>query len=311
MAATGRAACTVSPNILRRRRARSHQDYYFGGSYAAAGRSRPCLLPEPLKLAGGLRILVHGDPTFMVMDNLKRQFEQVIGTEIHQRAFSIDRLREEGLRNAERDAAATTSSPSICPGSGNSPKAGVLRPLDEVMDVARLDPADFHTAGWKATHWGGAPMACRRRQRRNCCSIAATCSPRPGSSRPRDGRSDARARALHDPRRGRSRHRLERGAGTALGHTVLMTMADFGQPVLDTPEIAGGFDTRNLASRGVPPDNRHPAGLRAAEFLMELFAVRRPKSCRCPGTSGCVPMPTGPSRWPMATRCSRRISSLT
>jgi hypothetical protein len=23
---------------------------------------------------------VHGDPTFMVMDNLKRQFEQVVGT---------------------------------------------------------------------------------------------------------------------------------------------------------------------------------------------------------------------------------------
>ena len=28
-------------------------------------------------------------------------------------------------------------------------------PLDEVMDLARLDPADFHTAGWKAAHWGG------------------------------------------------------------------------------------------------------------------------------------------------------------
>jgi multiple sugar transport system substrate-binding protein len=49
---------------------------------------------------GGLRVLVHGDPTFMVMDSLKRQFEQVIGTEISQRAFSIDRLREEALRNA-------------------------------------------------------------------------------------------------------------------------------------------------------------------------------------------------------------------
>ena len=58
---------------------------------------------EPLKVPGGIRVLVHGDPTFMVMDTLKRQFEQVIGTEISQRAFSIDRLREEALRNAARD----------------------------------------------------------------------------------------------------------------------------------------------------------------------------------------------------------------
>ena len=34
---------------------------------------------------------------------------------------------------------------------------GVIRPLDDVMDVARLDPADFHTAGWRAAHWGGRP----------------------------------------------------------------------------------------------------------------------------------------------------------
>jgi hypothetical protein len=61
-------------------------------------------------------------PTFMVMDNLKRQFEQVVGTDIHQRAFSIDRLHQEALRNAERKAAATTSSPWICPGSASSPK---------------------------------------------------------------------------------------------------------------------------------------------------------------------------------------------
>ncbi|MBT8412254.1 MAG: sugar ABC transporter substrate-binding protein, partial [Octadecabacter sp.] len=80
------------------------EDYYFGGSYMDAKSIPPLqVLPEPLKLAGGLRVLVHGDPTFMVMDNLKRQFEQSIGVQIHQRAFSIDRLHEETVRNAERD----------------------------------------------------------------------------------------------------------------------------------------------------------------------------------------------------------------
>jgi hypothetical protein len=30
---------------------------------------------------------VHGDPTFMVMDNLKRQFEQIVGTDITSAPF--------------------------------------------------------------------------------------------------------------------------------------------------------------------------------------------------------------------------------
>ncbi len=106
-------------------------------------------------MAGGIRVLVHGDPTFMVMDNLKRQFEQVIGTEIHQRAFSIDRLREEALRNAEREHSRYDIIAVDLPWVGEFADKGILMPLDEVMDMARLDPADFHTAGWKAAHWGG------------------------------------------------------------------------------------------------------------------------------------------------------------
>ena len=65
-------------------------DYFYGGSYVSgqAAIAPPRALLSPLKLAGGLRILVHGDPTFMVMETLKRQFEQIVGTDIHQRAFS-------------------------------------------------------------------------------------------------------------------------------------------------------------------------------------------------------------------------------
>jgi multiple sugar transport system substrate-binding protein len=79
-------------------------DYFYGDSYVPGQAliQPPTALLSPLKLAGGLRILVHGDPTFMVMENLKRQFEQIVGTDIHQRAFSIDRLHQEALRNAER-----------------------------------------------------------------------------------------------------------------------------------------------------------------------------------------------------------------
>jgi multiple sugar transport system substrate-binding protein len=96
------AAWAGSRGALRRRGRRG--DYFYGGSYVTGSGAiaPPTALLSPLSLAGGLRILVHGDPTFMVMENLKRQFEQIVGTDIHQRAFSIDRLHQEILRNAER-----------------------------------------------------------------------------------------------------------------------------------------------------------------------------------------------------------------
>ena len=137
------------------------RDYYFGGSYMTTTQLIPPIqvLPEPLKPVGGVRVLVHGDPTFMVMHNLKRQFEQVIGCPIHQRAFSIDRLRDEGLRNAERKVSRYDIVAVDLPWVGEFAARGVLMPLDEAMDLARLDPADFHTAGWAAAHWGGRPYA--------------------------------------------------------------------------------------------------------------------------------------------------------
>ena len=135
------------------------EEYYFGASYVPASHTiaPPQVLPEPLTLGGGLRILVHSDPTFMVMDNLKRQFEQIIGTNISQRAFSIDRLRAEALRNAERRTSKYDIIAVDLPWIGEFAEAGVLAPLDTCLATDRLDPPDFHTAGWMAAHWGGRP----------------------------------------------------------------------------------------------------------------------------------------------------------
>jgi multiple sugar transport system substrate-binding protein len=158
MQLSGRLQRLAETRLMRSTDGSAGQEYYFGGSYMAAQSIPPLqVLAEPLRLAGGVRVLVHGDPTFMVMDNLKRQFEQVVGTDIHQRAFSIDRLHQEALRNAERKASRYDIIAVDLPWIGEFAEKDVLMPLDEVMDIARLDPADFHTAGWKAAHWGGRP----------------------------------------------------------------------------------------------------------------------------------------------------------
>ncbi|WP_417209580.1 extracellular solute-binding protein [Antarctobacter sp.] len=254
------------------------RDYYFGGSYMSARSIQPIqVLPEPLKVAGGIRVLAHGDPTFMVMENLKRQFEQVIGTQIHQRAFSIDRLREEALRNAERKASRYDIIALDLPWVGEFAAKGVLMPLDEAMQIDRLDPADFHTAGWKAAHWAGRPYGVPAQTTPELLFYRRDLFAKAGLEPPAttDQLLDA-ARYMHDPQKGRYGIAWNAARGTALGHTFLMTLADFGQPVLDLPEVAGGFDTDGLAGGAYRITIDTDKGLLAAEYLLELLRYSPP-----------------------------------
>jgi len=256
-----------------RKRSRDTEDYYFGGSYIGTQSIPPLRVrTEPLKVPGGIRVLVHGDPTFMVMHNLKRQFEQVIGTSINQRAFSIDRLREEGLRNAERDTSRYDIIAVDLPWIGEFAHKNVLMPLDEAMDLARLDPADFHTAGWKSAHWAGRAYGVPAQTTPELLFYRKDIFARAGLEPPATtAQLLEAARKLHAPERGFSGIAWNAARGTALGHTFLMTLADFGQPVLDLPRIAGGFDTDHLAEGRYWPTIDTDAGLAAAEFLLELL----------------------------------------
>ncbi|MEL6550069.1 MAG: extracellular solute-binding protein [Pseudomonadota bacterium] len=254
------------------------QDYYFGGSYARAQSIPPLSVrPEPLRLAGGVRVLVHGDPTFMVMDQLKRQFEQSVGTTIHQRAFSIDRLREEAKRNAARPTSRYDIIAVDLPWIGEFAEAGILTPLEDVMDIERLDPADFHTAGWQGAHWGGRPYGVPAQTTPELLFYRRDLFASAGIEPP--ATTDAllhAARTFHEPRRGQFGIAWNAARGTALGHTVMMVMADHGQPILDLDEIAGGFDTERLAAGDYRVTLNTESGRRAAEFLLELLKYSPP-----------------------------------
>ncbi len=313
-------------------------DYYFGGSYqpGQATITPPTALPQPLKLSGGLRILVHGDPTFMVMEGLKRQFEQMVGTDIHQRAFSIDRLHEEALRNAGRPKSRYDLIAVDLPWVGEFANKGVIRPLDEVMDVSRLDPADFHTAGWRAAHWGGRPYGVPSQTTPELMFYRKDLFAAAGLEPP--STTDAviaAARHFHNPRRGLYGVAWNAARGTALGHTFMMTCAAFGQPIINIPEIAGGYDADTLAGQTFQPMLDTDRAHAAADYLMELLQYSPPdilsmswfervrpygagqvpmaygytllapyfeldESCPAHGNTGYLPHPHGPEGAPIA-----------
>ncbi|WP_428670636.1 ABC transporter substrate-binding protein [Roseibium sp.] len=254
------------------------EDYYFGGSYLEAQTIQPPqVLLEPLKLSGGLRVLVHGDPTFMVMHGLKRQFEQVVGCPIQQRAFSIDRLHDEAVKNAHRPVSRYDLIALDLPWVGEFVENDYLLPLDQVLDVDRLNPADFHTAGWLAAHWSGRPYGVPSQTTPELLFYRRDLFAEAGLEPPHTTDELLKAAAaLHDPVQGRYGIAWNAARGTALGHTFIMTCADFGQPILDLPPQAGGFDASHLADGGYRPTIDTQRGLLAAEYLMALLQYSPP-----------------------------------
>ncbi|AQS48131.1 sugar ABC transporter substrate-binding protein [Thioclava nitratireducens] len=254
------------------------RDYYFGGTYLAGHSiAPPSVLPEPITVPGGLRVLVHGDPTFMVMENLKRQFEHIVGTSISQRAFSIDRLHEETLRNATRKTSHYDIIAVDLPWIGEFAKKGLLMPLDEVMDISRLDPSDFHTAGWRGAHWEGRPYGVPSQTTPELLFYRKDLFAEAGLKPPSTTDLVLKAaRHFHDPTHGRYGIAWNAARGTALGHTFIMAMADFGQPVVNLDPIAGGFDADHLDRDDFVAQFDTPATEAAAEYLLQLMSVSPP-----------------------------------
>jgi len=254
------------------------RDYYFSSSYSGTRLIQPPrVLPQPLQLAGGVRILVHADPTFMVMGNLKRQFEQLVGTTIHQRAFSIDRLRMEALRNAERRTSRYDIVAVDLPWIGEFAERGVLLPLGEIMDVARLQPDDFHQAGWEAAHWNGVPYGVPNQTTPELLFYRTDLFAEAGLAPPSTAEEVIEAAArFHRPSRGRYGIAWNAARGTAVGHTFMMTCAAFGQPILDLPRRGGSFDARRLAGRPLRPMMDTARAREAADYLLELMRFSPP-----------------------------------
>lgn len=252
--------------------------FYFGESYRKAKAIPPLnVLDQTLDLAGGLRLIVHGDPTFMVLADLKKHFEQAFGCTLHLKALSLDELHQEVLQNAARKRSLFDIVAVNLPRLGEFAEKDVLMPLDEVLDIESLDPADFYPEGWKATHWDGRCYGVPAQTTSELLFYRTDLFKEAGLTPPTT--TDellAAARALHQPEKKRFGIAWSGARGTALGHTFLMAMADFGQPVVSLPEVPGGYDSLNFGKSSYLPMINSDAGRKAAEFLLELLQYSPP-----------------------------------
>ena len=251
------------------------EDYYFGGSYLSARIiPLPGVLAQPLGIAPPLNILVHADPTFMAMENLKRQFEQILGVPIRNRALSIDRLRQSALENAARERSKYDIIAVDLPWIGEFAAKGVLSPLDDVVEQDGIHASDFHAAGWRGCFYGGRQWGVPIQTTPELFFYRTDLFAEAGLEPPRtaQGVLDA-ARVLHKPERGLRGVAWNAARGTPLGHTVMMVMAAFGQPVLDLRAVGDSFDADELDGERMRPRLLSDGARETAHYLRALLDV--------------------------------------
>lgn len=253
-------------------------DYFFGASYMCAQVIPPLLvLKERLAIGGRLRLLLHADPTFMAMTTVKRQLETVFGAEIWIRALSIDRLHAEILENSARAHSSYDIIACDLPWFGELASKGVLLPLSDLLYEDGHDLSDFHPEAVSSTSWDEIQYGVPVQTSPELLVYRKDLFDEAGLEEPRSVEALLEAACcLHDPIRGRAGIAWNAARGTPIGHTFLMMMADFGQPVIDLRKTDLGFCIHELTGNRYRPMFLSDAARSAAEFMRELLQFSPP-----------------------------------
>ena len=253
--------------------------YYFGSSYAAASiLPIQAALHHKLQLSGNLRLLAHADPTFMAMNALKQQFQTIFGVGVRGRALSIDRLRAEILDNHDRETSRYDIIASDLPWFGELAALGALLPLNGLMEYVDFDSADFHPAAMASTRYRGEQYGIPVQTTPELLVYRTDRFLSAGLDAPKSvGATLAAARHFHDPFRDRYGIAWNAGRGTPLGHTFLMVMGSFGQPIINLSRMDGGnFDGENVGDENMRPMFDSDEARATAEYLAELVDYSPP-----------------------------------
>ena len=234
-------------------------------------------LGRKLTLAGGLRALVHADPTFMTMIAMKQHFEITLGVSITSRALSIDRLRSEIVANSMRRVSAFDFVACDLPWFGEMIGRARLLPLTPLMADVTEELGDFLPDAIASVRRDGQvyglPVLTTAELLFYRTDLFAA---RSLSDPTTTDKLLAAARQLHDPGNGFYGVVWNGGRGTPLGHTFLTTMASFGQPIVDLVKTAEGFHAEDASGMQLRPMFDHPAARAVATYLVALMEVSPP-----------------------------------
>jgi len=237
----------------------------------------PAVLNHKLSLGRGLRVLVHADPTFMAMLNLKRQFEMILGVGIDSRAHSIDRLRSELIANSQLALSKYDIVAVDLPWFGEMAIEKRLLPLDALIARSALDLSDIYPDALASSRWGGVQYGVPIMTSGEVLVYREDLLARAGLEPPRSVEQTLSvARELHGSAPGMAGIAWNGGRGTPVGHTFIMVMSAFGQAVVDLKRLSEGFDAEHVGAENMRPMFLSLEARQTAEYLRELMEVSPP-----------------------------------
>jgi multiple sugar transport system substrate-binding protein len=241
----------------------------------------PPVLNTKLSLARGLRVLVHGDPTFMAMHSAKKQFEMILGVPISSRALSIDRLQAELTANAGLPHSRYDLVACDLPWFGEMASEGRLLPLNGFIQKNSLELGDIYADALASSRWRGVQYGVPIMTTAEALVYRADLLAAAGVEPPRTAYAAVEAaRRLHNPASGVSGIAWNGARGTPVGHTFIMVMAAFGQPVLNLAASGDGFDAEHVEGEEMRPMFASLEARQTAEYLLELMQYSPPDVLR-------------------------------
>lgn len=237
----------------------------------------PAVLSQRLELRGGLRVLVHADPTFMAMHNLKRQLEAVFGVEIKNKAKSIDGLRDEILSNARLPNSRYDVIACDLPWFGELASQDMLMPLDHLLARDGHDLSDFHPMAIQSSQYAGKQYGIPVQTTPELLCYRKDILEEARLDPPTTTEELIRiARRLHDPGQGRYGIAWNAARGTPLGHTFAFLMAKFGQPIINLRRTRSGHDFQHVSGEEYRPMFQSDAAFRACEYMLDILKYSPP-----------------------------------
>ena len=246
-------------------------DYFFGASYMCAS-----VIPPPSALSEALavskvRMLLHADPTFLAMSSLKRQFEELIGTNIAIKAHSIDRLYHEIHTNSKLSRSQYDIIACDVTWVGEMASKEIILPNNEFFGHGGWERNDFHPTSIKCSSFNGHEFGVPIHTAPELFLYRRDLLEEAGLDAPTTTDSVLKAvKTLHNPNKGINGIAWNAASGTPLGHTFCMVMAAFGQPIIDLRSGENTFHFDQVNGSEFRPQFQSDAAIEAANYLLEL-----------------------------------------
>ena len=247
-------------------------NYYFGMSLSAANIiPPPHILSHVFKKNTKIRILTNTNPTFLVIKKNLKFFENLLGVKIQLQTLELDNLHDEILLNSTLNQSKYDIIAFNLPWLGELTKNNVLLPLNKFLLSEKINLKDFHQAGIEGSSYNNDIFGLPIDTMPNILFYREDIFQKFGL-RPPITTNEILNSAMTMKKNNSKLSPISWPArkGTPLGTSFIITLANFGQPIINLKHIhSNNFDT-NKNNNKIKPLLNTDTAIDAANYLKTL-----------------------------------------